>query len=276
MKRMWLLTALCLIPLIGCYRQTYISMPQPPDPEIAASTGTETDSSYAAGGTAAATAGAVEAAVPTQPAGTAPPETQPSATAGPAETGREPSSAPTAGDPNRDVPETSVPRATETGSGDSDGSGGEESKPTEPPVTSPPATAPSLPPVTAPPPVTETPSAPPAGGNSISAEFVLALINQARANAGLPPLDSDGTLAGLGRSWDGSGTLLEYLLASGYDCPAAGTESYAVIDDAYAAEMLEEWVLSNGGSFLSADYTRAGIDLQHNETYILIALYYAG
>ena len=41
MKRMWLLTVLCLIPLIGCYRQTYISLPQPPDPELTASTGLE-------------------------------------------------------------------------------------------------------------------------------------------------------------------------------------------------------------------------------------------
>lgn len=274
MKRMWLLTILCLVPLIGCYRQTYISLPQPPDPEITASTGTETNSSYAAGGTAAATAGAVETAVPTHPAGTAPPETQPSATAGPAETGGEPFSEPTAGDPGGEASESSGPSASETeGSG---GSQDEESNPTEPPATSPPATAPSPPPVTEPPPATEAPSAPPAGGNSVSAEYVLALINQARANAGLPPLGSDGALADLGRNWDGSGTLLEYLLANGYDCSAAGTGGFSVTDDAYAAELMEEWILSSGGSFLSADYTRAGIDLWHDGNYILITLYYAG
>ncbi len=274
MKRMWLLTALCLIPLVGCYHQTYISLPQPPGPESAATTDLETDSSYAAGGTSAATAGSVETALPTQPARTAPPETQPSTTAGTTETGGEPSSEPTAGNPGGETSESSGPSASETeGSG---GSQDEETKPTEPPATSPPPTVPSSPPVTTPPPVTEAPSAPPAGGSSVSAEFVLELINRARANVGLPPLTSDGALAGLGRSWDGSGTLLEYLLANDYDCSAASTGGFSVTDDAYAAELLEEWILSSGGEFLSAAYTRAGVDLWHDGNYILIALYYAG
>ena len=105
---------------------------------------------------------------------------------------------------------------------------------------------------------------------------MLALINQARSNAGLSPLGSDGALAGLGGSWDGSGTLLEYLLANGYDCSTAGTGGFSVTDDAYAAELLEEWILSSGGEYLSAAYTRVGIDLRHSGNYILIALYYAG
>lgn len=325
MKRMWLLAALCLIPLVGCYRQTYISLPQPQDSEITgASTEPETRSSYAAEGTAAAAADTVETAVSTQPVGTASPEAQPSAVTETTETGGEPSGEPTAGGPSGDVPEASVPSVTGTGSGDSDRSRSEESKPTAPTATSPPPTAPSTPPVTAPPPITdpppvtdspsvtdpppateaplvtdpppatdlppateappvtdpppatEAPSVPPAGGNSVTAEFVLALINQARANAGLSPLGSDGALAGLGGSWDGSGTLLEYLLANGYDCSTAGKEGFSVTDDAYAAELLEEWILSSGGSFLSPTYTRAGVDLWHDGNYILIALYYAG
>ena len=261
-------------PAGGVLPQTYISLPQPPDPEITASTGQETGSSYAANGTATATAGAVETAAPTQPVRTAPPETQPFATAGTTETDGEPSGKPTAGDPGGETSGSPGTSASETEG--SDESRGQESNPTEPPATSPPPTAPSPPPVTAPPPTTESPSAPPAGGSSVSAEFVLALINQARANAGLPPLGSDGALTALGQSWDGSGTLLEFLLANGYACSAAGTGGFSVTDDAYAAELLEELILSSGGSFLSADYTRAGIDLRHSGNYILIALYYAG
>ena len=139
----------------------------------------------------------------------------------------------------------------------------------------PPFTDPPAPPVTDPPPSTEAPSAPPAGGGSVSSGMVLGLIDQARSAAGLPGLSSDGALSGLLRSWNG-GSIEDHLRENGYtDFSAVGSGGYSVTDDEYAAETLE-LLISGGGAFLSPAYDRVGIVVEHSDGYIYISLIYVG
>ena len=153
---------------------------------------------------------------------------------------------------------------------------------TPPPPALAPALAPEPEPAVEPPPAPEEPAEVPAPADPVAAaeEQVLALANEARAAAGLAPLERDPDLGAVARTWS------EHLAAQGLDLAhnpdytqqipggwSAAAENVGWIDDGgqltpqeVAARIHQGWMESQGHreNLLNPAYTHLGVGVAHN------------